>query len=157
MWPLCRSTFLHLQLSNSCPTSIRSKVFPAPGGNNAFNPTLNWCKIFKKSEMLEVCWCFFFLHDGDCITASMLQNAIKSKDWHYRVDFMFIYFGLSPELSKWANLGYAWSGVGCFVAISWTAMYFVGMGWDRKEKLSAQNLQLDAYFVENRFTGQSPP
>ena len=60
MWPLCRSTFLHLQLSNSCPTSIRSKVFLAPGGNNAFNPTLNWCKIFKKSEMLEVCWCFFF-------------------------------------------------------------------------------------------------
>ena len=48
-------------------------------------------------------------------------------------------------------------GVEFFVAISWTTMYFVGMGWDRKEKLSAQNLQLDAYFVENRFTGQSPP
>lgn len=75
-----------------------------------------------KSLRRVKCWkfvdVFFLLHDGDCITASMLQNAIKSKDWHYRVDFMFIYFGLSPELSKWANLGYAWSGVGCFVAIS---------------------------------------
>ena len=156
MWPLCRSTFLHLQLSNSCPTSIRSKVFLAPGGNNAFNPTLNWCKIFKKSEMMEV----FFSSPQRRLYFNLLLQCYKMQpkvgiSIIGSISCSFISGNLQNYLS-----GQIWDmrlGVGFFVAISWTTMYFVGMGWDRKEKLSAQNLQLDAYFVENRFTGQSPP
>ena len=156
MWPLCRSTFLHLQLSNSCPTSIRSKVFLAPGGNNAFNPTLNWCKIFKKSEMMEV----FFSSPQRRLYFNLLLQCYKMPSKvrigiKGSISCSFISGNLQSYLS-----GQIWDmrlGVGCFVAISWTTMYFGGMGWDREEKLSAQNLQLDAYFVENRFTGQSPP